>query len=56
MRKDLEAAIETASGRGLRLPAASASSRLLASGIESGWGGRDIGELPKYFRENPPIA
>ncbi len=56
MRKDLEAAIETASARGLSLPAALASSNLLANGIDAGWGGRDIGDLPKYFRENPPSA
>jgi len=56
MRKDLDAAIATASARGLGLPAASASSNLLAGGIDAGWGHRDIGELPKYFRENPPSA
>jgi 3-hydroxyisobutyrate dehydrogenase len=56
MRKDLESAIATASARGLSLPAASASSNLLAGGIAAGWGHRDIGELPKFFRENPPGA
>jgi 3-hydroxyisobutyrate dehydrogenase len=54
LRKDLLSALSTASATGVPMPAASGALAAFSAACAAGWDGRDIGELPRFFRENMP--
>ncbi len=54
--KDLSSAVSAAAAQGVSLPAATASVSSLKAGMASGWGERDIAELPRFFREHMQLT
>jgi 3-hydroxyisobutyrate dehydrogenase-like beta-hydroxyacid dehydrogenase len=51
LRKDVMSAVATAALSGVPSPCASAALSSLSVAVAAGWGPRDIGELPRFFRE-----
>lgn len=54
--KDLSSAVSAGSAQGVSLPAATACVSTLKAGMASGWGERDIAELPRFFREHMQLT
>ena len=51
LRKDVMSAVATAALAGVPAPCAAAALSSLSAAVAAGWGARDIGELPRFFRE-----
>ena len=60
LRKDVLSAVATGTLSGVPMPATSGALDMLSAACAAGWGDRDLGELPLFFREhvvqrsNPP--
>ena len=52
LRKDVMSAVATAALTGVPTPCSSAALATLSAAVAAGWGARDIGELPRFFRES----
>ena len=51
LRKDMMSAVATGALAGVPMPAASGALSILSAACAAGWGDRDLGELPRFFRE-----
>jgi 3-hydroxyisobutyrate dehydrogenase len=51
MRKDVMSAVATGARNGVAMPAASGTLASLSAAVAGGWGGKDLAEVPRYFRE-----
>ena len=51
MRKDIMSMVATGSTNGIGMPLASGMLAAFSAAVAQGWGDKDIGELPKFFRE-----
>lgn len=51
IRKDVMSAIATGARNGVGLPAGTGALGSLSAAVAGGWGGRDLAELPRYYRE-----
>ena len=52
LRKDIISVVATAAASGVPTPVASATAAALSAAVQSGAGGEDIAELPRFFREH----
>ena len=52
MRKDIMSMVATGAVNGTGLPLASGMLAAFSAAVAQGWGDKDIGELPKFFREH----
>jgi 3-hydroxyisobutyrate dehydrogenase-like beta-hydroxyacid dehydrogenase len=52
MRKDIMSMVATGAVNGAGLPLSSAMLVAFSAAVAHGWGDKDIGELPKFFREH----
>ena len=52
LRKDVLSAVATGTLSGVPMPAASGALDMLSAACAAGWGDRDLGELPRFFREH----
>jgi 3-hydroxyisobutyrate dehydrogenase-like beta-hydroxyacid dehydrogenase len=52
MRKDIMSMVATGAVNGTGLPLASGMLSAFSAAVAHGWGDKDIGELPKFFREH----
>jgi 3-hydroxyisobutyrate dehydrogenase-like beta-hydroxyacid dehydrogenase len=51
MRKDIMSMVATGALNGAGLPLSSAMLAAFSAAVAAGWGDRDIGDLPQFFRE-----
>lgn len=51
MRKDVMSALATGSLSGIAMPVSAGALSSLAAAVASGWGDKDLAELPRFFRE-----
>jgi 3-hydroxyisobutyrate dehydrogenase-like beta-hydroxyacid dehydrogenase len=51
LRKDVMSALATGAMNGAGLPVAAAALASLSAAVAQGWGGKDVGELARFFRE-----
>ena len=52
MRKDIMSMVATGAVNGTPMPLASGMLAAFSAAVAQGWGDKDIGELPKFFREH----
>jgi 3-hydroxyisobutyrate dehydrogenase len=52
MRKDIMSMVATGTVDGMPMPLSSGMLAAFSAAVASGWGDRDIGDLPKFFREH----
>ncbi len=52
LRKDITSVVATGATRGAGLPLSAAMLTSLSAAVAQGWGEKDIGELPRFFREH----
>ena len=52
MRKDIMSMVATGAVNGTGMPLASGMLAVFSAAVAHGWGDKDIGELPKFFREH----
>lgn len=52
MRKDIMSMVATGAMNGTGMPLASGMLAAFSAAVAQGWGDKDIGELPKFFREH----
>jgi 3-hydroxyisobutyrate dehydrogenase len=52
MRKDIMSMVATGATNGTGMPLASGMLAAFSAAVAQGWGDKDIGELPKFFREH----
>jgi 3-hydroxyisobutyrate dehydrogenase len=52
MRKDIMSMVATGATNGTGMPLASGMLAVFSAAVAQGWGDKDIGELPKFFREH----
>ena len=52
MRKDIMSMVATGAINGTGMPLASGMLAAFSAAVAQGWGDKDIGELPKFFREH----
>ncbi len=52
MRKDIMSMVATGATNGIGMPLASGMLAAFSAAVAQGWGDKDIGELPKFFREH----
>jgi 3-hydroxyisobutyrate dehydrogenase-like beta-hydroxyacid dehydrogenase len=50
LRKDMMSAIATGACNGVAMPATSGALASLAAAVAGGWGGKDLAEVPQFFR------
>jgi 3-hydroxyisobutyrate dehydrogenase len=52
MRKDIMSMVATGTVDGMPMPLSSGMLAAFSAAVANGWGDRDIGDLPKFFREH----
>ena len=52
MRKDIMSMVATGALNGTGMPLSSGMLAAFSAAVANGWGDKDIGELPKFFREH----
>ena len=52
LRKDIMSVVASAAGAGAGLPQSAGTLAALSAAVAYGWGDKDIGELPRFFREH----
>ena len=52
MRKDIMSIVATGALNGTCMPLSSGMLAAFSAAVAQGWGDKDIGELPKFFREH----